>query len=292
MPIAAPTNAAETVPARQIGPGFVAEITGVDLAKRLEDGAFARILGHFDRHRVLVFRGQQITPRDLADFGARFGPLEVHHLADHLLPDLPQVRIISNAVEDGEEVGAVGAGMYWHSDLSYRPKPALATLLYAVECPSEGGHTLFADMVAVYRALSDQMKARIRGRTTLRDRSYRYNEFYPNRPPLTPEQVAAVPPVEHAMVRRHPTTGEVALYISAGSCSHVIGMDMDEGRNLLRELEVFATQPQFVYSHQWQEGDLVVWDNRVTLHCATGCPPQYRRTMYRVQAVGEAPILV
>jgi taurine dioxygenase len=205
--------------------------------------------------------------------------------------DLPQVRIISNAVEDGEEMGAAGAGMYWHSDLSYKPKPALATLLYALECHAEGGHTLFADMVAAYRALPEETKERIRGRTTIRDRSYRYSEFYPNRPPLTPAQIAAVPPVEHAMVRRHPATGELALYISAGSCSHIVGMDLEEGRKLLRELEEFATQPQFFYSHKWREGDLVVWDNRVTLHCATGCSPQYRRTMHRVQAVGEPPIL-
>ena len=284
-------NAAETIHAREIGPGFVAEITGVDLAKPLGDEAFARILEYFHRHRVIVFPQQQMGPRQLADFGARFGPLEVHHLAEHLMRDLPQVRIISNAVEDGEEMGAAGAGMYWHSDLSYRPKPALATLLYALECPPEGGHTLFADMVAAYRALPDETKARIRGRTSVRDRSYRYNEFYPNRPALTPEQIAAVPPVEHAMVRRHPGTGELALYISAGSCSHIVGMDVEEGRKLLRELEAFATQPEFVYAHAWREGDLVVWDNRATLHCATGCPPQFRRTMHRVQAVGEKPIL-
>ena len=284
------SNAVENIVARPVTERFVAEVTGVDLAQPLSDAAFARILEHFHRYRIVFFRDQKLSARDLAEFGARFGPLEVHHLTDHLLPELPQVRMISNVVNDGKALGAARAGMYWHSDLSYKPRPALATLLYGVECPASGGQTMFADMVSAYAALPEAMKAKIRGRTHVRDRSYRYSEFYPNRPPLTPEQIAAVPPVEHPMVRVHPVTGELALYISAGSCSHIVGMDVEEGRRLLRELEDFATQPQFVYSHPWREGDLVVWDNRVTLHCATPCEPPYRRTMQRVQAVGEQPI--
>jgi len=281
---------AARIEAHPVSKGFVAEVTGVDLSQPLSDEAFARVLEHFHRYRIVFFRGQRLEPAQLAEFGARFGPLEVHHLPDHLMQSLPQVRVISNEVKDGKALGAVNAGMYLHSDLSYNPRPALATLLYGVECPPVGGETRFADMVAAYAALPEALKARIRGRTHIRDRSYRYNEFYPNRPPLTPEQIAAVPPVEHPMVRIHPTTGELALYISAGSCSHIVGMDVEEGRRLLRELEAFATQPQFVYSHRWQKGDLVVWDNRVTLHCATSCTPPYRRTMQRVQAIGEQPI--
>jgi len=283
-------NVAERIVAHPVTPRFVAEVTGVDLAQPLSDEAFARVLEHFHRYRIVFFRNQQITPDELASFGARFGELEVHHLPDHLMRQLPQVRIISNEIRDGKELGAARAGMYWHSDLSYKPRPALATLLYGIECPPVGGATQFADMVAAYAALPGALKQKIRGRTHVRDRSYRYNEFYPNRPPLTPEQIAAVPPVEHPMVRVHPVTGEHALYVSAGSCSHIVGMDVEEGRALLRELEAFATQPQFVYSHPWQKGDLVVWDNRVTLHCATSCPPPYRRTMQRVQAIGEVPI--
>ena len=283
-------NVAERIVARPVTENFVAEVTGVDLAQPLADAAYARVLEHFHRYRIVFFRDQRITPEQLAAFGARFGTLEVHHLPDHLMRELPQVRIISNEIKDGKALGAARAGMYWHSDLSYKPRPALATLLYGIECPPVGGNTEFADMVAAYAALPEALKARIKGRTTIRDRSYRYNEFYPNRPPLTPEQIAAVPPVEHPMVRVHPETGELALYISAGSCSHIVGMDVEEGRRLLRELEAFATRPQFVYSHRWQKGDLVVWDNRVTLHCATTCAPPYRRTMQRVQASGEQPI--
>lgn len=283
-------NAAEHIVAHPVTKRFVAEIAGVDLALPLSDEAYARVLDHFHRYRIVLLRNQQITPEELAAFGARFGELEVHHLPDHLMQTLPQVRIISNEVKDGKALGAARAGMYWHSDLSYKPRPALATLLYGIECPPVGGNTKFADMVAAYEALPEALKAKIRGRTHIRDRSYRYNEFYPNRPPLTPEQIAAVPPVEHPMVRVHPVTGELALYISAGSCSHIVGMDVEEGRALLRELEEFATQPQFVYSHAWRKGDLVVWDNRVTLHCATSCQPPYRRTMQRVQAIGEVPI--
>jgi taurine dioxygenase len=290
MSVESISNDPSSVVAMPLQSGFGAEVSGVDVAQAISDEAFARILDHLHRYRVIYFRQQKITPVQLARFGARFGELEVHHLPDHLMRDLPQVRVISNEVKDGKEVGAARAGMYWHSDLSYKTRPALATLLYCVECPPVGGNTLFADMVRAYTALPGELKAELLGRTTIRDRSYRYNEFYPNRPPLTPQQIAAVPPVEHPAVRVHPVTKELALYISAGSCSHIVGMGIERGRKLLRELEEFATQSRFVYSHAWQKGDLVVWDNRTTLHCATPCDPSYRRTMQRVQAIGEQPI--
>jgi len=270
---------------------FVAEIRGVNASQPLSCSAFERILEHLHRYRVIFFRTQNLTCEQLAEFGARFGDLEIHHLSDHLLKHLPQVRVISNEIKEGKEVGAARAGMYWHSDLSYKPRPASATLLYCLHCPAVGGDTKFADMCAAYQALPAGMKKKLKGLRAVRDRNYRYSAFYPNRPALTPEQIAAVPPIEHPMVRVHPATRELALYVSAGSCSHVVGMNVDEGRELLSKLEEFATQAHYVYSHKWQVGDLVVWDNRSTLHCATPCDPKFRRTMYRVQAIGERPIL-
>lgn len=270
---------------------FAAIVSGVDVAALQDDAAFARLLEVFHRYRVICLRAQTLTPRQLADFASCFGELEDYHLADYMIPDVPQVRIISNEIVNGKNVGATNAGMYWHSDLSYRPNPAGATLLYGLSCPQEGGNTLFADMVAAYAALPDAMKARIAGLSTVRDRSYRYSEFYPNRPPLTAAQKAAVPPVEHPLVRVHPVTGEKALYVSAGSCSHIPGMDVQAGRQLIAELEAFATQSQFVYSHAWQAGDLVIWDNSVSLHCATPFDTsKYIRKMHRVQALGGRPI--
>ena len=277
--------------ARQVSDTFAAEVSGVDLAAPMPTTTFERILEIFYRYRVIFFPRQAISPRQLADFASKFGELENYHLADFMLPEVPQVRIISNEIVDGRNVGATGAGMSWHSDLSYRPRPAGATLLYGLVCPSEGGNTKFADMVAAYAALPEDTKKKIAGLRTVRDRSYRYSEFYPQRPPLTKAQKDAVPPVEHPLVRVHPVTGELALYVSAGSCSHIPGMDVEEGRKLIGELEKFATQPRFVYSHPWKDGDLVVWDNCATLHCATPFDTSnYIRKMQRVQALGGQPI--
>lgn len=286
-----PTNDPAGIRARQVSATFAALIDGVDLSRALPVAAFESVRDMLYRYRVICLRGQTLSPRQLADFATRFGELEDYHLADFMIPDVPQVRVISNEVVNGRAVGATGAGMYWHSDLSYRPKPAGATLLYGLICPPEGGDTKFADMAAAYAALPEETRSRINGLTTVRDRSYRYNEFYPHRPPLTEAQKAAVPPVEHPLVRVHPVTRERAIYVSAGSCSHIPAMDVDEGRRLISELEAFATQPRFVYSHAWREGDLVIWDNCTTLHCATPFDTRkYIRKMHRVQALGERPI--
>lgn len=276
---------------RPISNSFAAEISGVNVAGRVTDKVFKRILDALYRYKVIVIRKQRLTPRQLTDFASHFGELEDYHLADFMVPDVPQVRIISNELVNGRNVGATGAGMYWHSDLSYRPKPAGATLLYGLVCPAEGGNTMFADMGAAYAALPEAMKAKLRDLKTVRDRNYRYSEFYPHRAPLTDAQRAAVPPVEHPLVRLHPVTKEKVLYVSAGSCSHIPGMDIEEGRNLIRELDAFATRPQFVYSHPWEDNDLVVWDNCATLHCATPFDTsKYIRKMLRVQALGDKPI--
>lgn len=284
-------NTPGAVRVRQLASTFAAEVRGVDAAQPLSDAAFARVLENFYRYQVICLPAQQLSPRQLADFGRRFGELEDYHLADFMIRDVPQVRVLSNEMINGKAAGAQDAGMYWHSDLSYRHKPAGATLLYGLSCPPAGGQTQFADMVAAYAALPGETKQKIAGLTTLRDRSYRYNEFYPNRPPLTDAQKAAVPPVAHPLVRVHPVTRQKALYVSAGSCSHIPGMDIDQGRKLIAELEAFATRPHFVYSHAWRAGDLVIWDNRATLHCATPFDKQkYLRKMHRVQALGERPI--
>lgn len=285
------TNATRAIRVRQVASTFAAEVSGIDAAQPLSDAAFARLLEIFYRYQVIYLPAQQLSPRQLADFGRRFGELEDYHLADFMIRDVPQVRVLSNEIINGKAAGAQDAGMYWHSDLSYRPKPAGATLLHGLHCPPEGGNTKFADMVAAYAALPEATRQKIIGLTTVRDRSYRYNEFYPNRPALTEAQQAAVPPVEHPLVRVHPATKQKALYVSAGSCSHIPGMAIDEGRALIAELENFATQPHFVYSHTWRAGDLVIWDNCTTLHCATPFDKQkHLRKMHRVQALGERPI--
>jgi taurine dioxygenase len=276
--------------AEPMGGPLGARIHGVDLSQPLSEAAFDRVLELFHRHQVVFFRDQRITPQQLVAFSARFGELDVHHMTEHVFPDLPWVRVLSNAKRDGRTVGITRGGMHWHSDLSYKPQTALATLLYGLECPPEGADTQFTSMSAAWLALPESMRRRLVGLRAVHDRNFRYAQLYPNRPPLTAEQVAKVPPSEHPLVVRHPATGEPALFVARDVVSHLVGVDAAEGRALIDELEAFATRPGQVYSHRWQAGDVLVWDNRCTLHRATPFAfDEYTRTMYRTQVRGAAP---
>lgn len=283
-------NSSDAITFNALTPGLGAEIHGADVSQPLADAAFSKLLDILHDRCVLVFRTQKLGPQQLAAFSARFGELDVHHMVEHTLPGLPTVRVLSNVVKDGRAIGIARGGMHWHSDLSYKPKPAMGTLLYGIECPPEGADTLFADMYAAYDALPLQTKEKLHGLRVVHDRNYHYRELYPNRPPLTPEQVAKVPPAEHPAVRVHPVTRRRALFIAKDIVSHAVGMDVDEGRHLMEELEQFATQPKFVYAHKWRAGDLVVWDNRCLLHRATPYDNRYHRTLWRTQIKGDEPI--
>lgn len=271
-----------------------AEILNLDLSQPLGDADFARIRRSLADRAVLVFRDQEkLTPEQQIAFSRRFGPLEIHvqhhfHLAGH-----PEILIVSNVIENGKPLGLVDAGKYWHSDLSYMALPSLGSLLHSKEWPAEGGDTLFVNMVAAYEALPADLKARIDGLSA--EHSYLARNLKQQklngelRPGLTAEQAARVPPVVHPVVRVHPESGKRALFVSEGFTTHIIGMQEDESDALLATLYAHSTAPQFQYRHKWQPNDMVFWDNRQTLHLATGCPPDLRRTLYRTTVQGDAP---
>lgn len=267
-----------------------AEIRGVDLAQPLVEAHLTTILDTLYRRGVIFFRGQQLTAAQFAAFAGRLGELDVHHMTEHTLPGLPQVRVLSNARKDGKAVGISYGGMHWHSDLSYKARPAFATLLYALQCPPSGADTEFANLAEAFDALTAEERERLKGLSAEHDRAWSYPALYPNRPPLTAEQIAKVPPVEHPLVRRHPQTGRLSLFIDKDTISHVSGMPDDEGRELVRRLQDFCTQSQFCYAHRWLAGDVLIWDNRSTLHRATPFDRQYDRTLYRIQVKGEVPL--
>lgn len=283
-------NDARRITAQRLGPGLGAEIHGVDLSQPLGEDAFQRILELFHEHLVICIRGQALDPATLVDFSGRFGTLDVHHMTEHVLPDLPQVRVLSNAKKGGREIGITRGGMHWHSDLSYKPVPALATLLYGIDCPPEGADTQFVSMYGAFESQPAPRRAQLEKLRAVHDRNFRYSELYPNRPPLTAEQVAKVPPVEHPLVRVHPATGRKALYVAKDVVSRIVGMGEAEGRELIDALEADATRPERIYSHRWQVGDVVVWDNRCSLHRATPYDNRYTRTLYRTQVKGEVPV--
>ncbi|MFW6850490.1 TauD/TfdA dioxygenase family protein [Burkholderia gladioli] len=269
-----------------------AEIVGLDLSRPIGEDDFARIhRAHLDHH-VVVFRDQRITPDEHVAFSARFGPLQRHVLAQFALPGHPEVLIVSNILENGQPIGLGDAGHFWHSDLSYKEKPSLGSLLHAQELPAEGGDTLFANMHLAWDALPEALKREVEGRRAEHTYLARYAELQarsPWRPNLTPEQIAQVKAVDHPIVRPHPETGRRALFVSEHFTTRIVGLPEDESRALLDELFAHSVRDEFVYRHQWREHDLVFWDNRSLMHLAAGTPDHLRRKLYRTTIEGDAP---
>lgn len=272
---------------------FAAEITGADLNRRDDDAQFATIRDAFLRFGVITIRDQDITPETQIGFARRFGNLQTHVLAKFQLSDHPEILVLSNRHEKGEPIGIADAGRHWHSDMSYTERPPLGSMLYAHEIPPEGGDTLFADMQAAYGALPEDRKAELRGLNGVYDYKRDYEKARrknPDRPPLTAEQLAALPKVEHPIVRTHPDTGQKTLYVNQGHTTGVAGMAEDAGRALLEELFAFSTRPEFVYRHVWRQHDVLFWDNRRVLHHALPYDQKYVRHMHRVTIEGDRPV--
>ena len=271
-----------------------AEVVGFDMRAPLDDAAFGALSDAFDRHSVLVFRDQQrLDPAAHIAFSRRFGPLEIHVQKKFLLEGHPELLIVSNEFRNGEPIGLVDAGKYWHSDLSYKPEPSMGSLLHSRILPAEGGDTLFATQHAAYDALPAAMQAKLQHLTAehsylARNEAQRAKSTL--RPDLTEAQKQTVLPAVHPVVRVHPGTGRKALFVSEGFTTHIVELPEDESRDLLAEIYAHQTQAAFIYRHHWVDGDLVMWDNRAVMHLATGCPPDMARTLYRTTIRGSVPI--
>ncbi|AVS65887.1 taurine dioxygenase [Paracidovorax avenae] len=271
-----------------------AEVLGLDLSRPLGDADFARLhQAHLDHH-VVVFRDQRMTPRQHIDFSRRFGPLQIHVLKNFQLADHPEILVVSNIKDaSGQPIGLGDAGHYWHSDLSYKERPSLGSLLHAQELPGEGGDTLFADQHAAYDALPAALRRVIGPLRAEHSYLARYEELRarsPWRPALTPAQIAEVAPAVHPVVRTHPETGRRALFVNEHFTTRIVGLPEDESRALLAELFAAAVKPEFVYRHVWQPHDLVFWDNRSVQHLAAGTPDSERRKLYRTTVEGDLPL--
>ncbi|HEY9109387.1 MAG TPA: TauD/TfdA family dioxygenase [Roseateles sp.] len=287
-----PAPASTAVEIRPLPGSFAAEVIGLDLSRPLADDTFRRIhRAHLDHH-VLVFRDQRITPEQQVAFSRRFGPLQIHVLHQFHLEGHPEILIVSNIVENGEPVGLGDAGHFWHSDLSYKETPSLGSMLLAQELPSEGGDTLFADQHAAWVSLPPALKQRVRNLKAEHSYLAKYEELRersPWRPKLSDEQVAQVKPVVQPVVRTHPETGRLGLFVSEHFTTRIVGLPEDESRALLEELFRYATAPGLQYRHHWQPRDMVFWDNRSVLHLAAGCPPELRRRLHRTTIEGTRP---
>lgn len=273
---------------RPLSKALGAEINGLDLSKPLDGRHFAAVCRAFLDHGVLVFRAQEITEDQQVAFSERLGELQVHVLDQYHRLGNPAVIILSNLGRDGKPKGEhpdPGA-VIWHTDGSWAKRRPLATTLYAMTLPKAGGDTLFADMVAAYDGLSPEMKRRLEGLVAVHDLDYSRRRTGAKQQ-MSAEQKRAAPPVEHAVVRVHPDIGRKAIYLGQHA-SHILGMPVEEGRALIRAINAHATAPAYVYRHRWSLRDLVMWDNRRILHCATDFDwINDRRIMRRTTVLGD-----
>lgn len=269
-----------------LGRTFAAEIEGIDLSHPLSDAEFRPIGRALLDYGVIVIRDQHLNKATLAAFSRHFGELLVHVLTQYLASDFPEVMRLSNMDESGKRVVFRNGAEAWHTDLSFTDRPSLATLLYGQAIPPVGGDTEFCDARAAYDALDEATKSRIADLKAVHS-FFRYQtRRFPERP-LTDEQRAKTPDVAHPIVRAHPETGRKALFIGDDVISHVVGMDPAEGKALVDTLLRHATGERFVYRHRWRRGDLVIYDNRCTLHRATGYDENaYERTLLRTSIKG------
>jgi taurine dioxygenase len=284
-------DAITAVKHRPLKPGFGAEILDVDLA-RADDATLDGVVAAFQATGAILVRGQSMQPADLMRFISRFGEAEDHTLVENTLPGFPKIYVLSNRVDEaGKPIGAHNDGIGWHTDYSYKAEPVMSTMLYAVEVPPEGSDTLLADCCAAWNALSPERQAELDGKVVHHSwRHFMATREY-NRMEDPPEQLLREnPDVFHPLVRTHPSDGRKALFPSTGTVKGVVGMADADGVKLVEDLVEFATQDPFVFRHKWREGDILMWDNRCTLHTGTLYDDaKYFRVMHRLWVKGERP---
>jgi taurine dioxygenase len=269
----------------KLSPGFGIAVRGADLSRPFDDAAFREIEQAFFDGQVLAIKGQRLEPAQFLAFARRFGKPEPHVIDQFHLAGNPDILILSNRVQDGKPVGLADAGTYFHTDYSYLDVPARVTMLYSIETPREGGNTQFANMYAAYDDLPAAMKRRIDGLVALHHYGNRDDVNEESRTAaskLTGTQKEKMNWVRHRLVRTHYGTGRKALYAVSGSSFGIEGMPDDEAVALLDELKEHALQEKYRYSHRYEVGDVVLWDDLATLHSATLTDPSQPRTLWRI----------
>lgn len=283
---------------RKRHPLIGAEVTGVDLSRPLDDATFEAIRRAWLEHLLLIFPDQPITDAQQIAFARRFGELEVHPSKAHRSSAHPEIYRVANVDERGDILPPEGeAWRYlnitwlWHSDSSFRAAPSNGSILHGVEVTGagQGGETLFCNLYAAYDALPGETKRRIEGLRVVHshDAVLRRGQGLAKN-----AQYEDIPEVEQPLVRRHPVTGRKSLFISPHTMDRVVGLPAEEGRKLLDELTAFATQDRFVHRHVWAKDDVIMWDNRCTMHAVTPYDNAHvRRIMHRTTLAGDGPVL-
>jgi taurine dioxygenase len=271
------------------GAALGATVSGVDL-RQIDDAAFARIMQAWHDHSVLLFRDQTLSDQDLIAFSRRLGDLDwapVQETGRRFVEGLPEIYIVSNVLVNGAPIGSLGDGeAVWHTDMSYLDVPPKASMLYSLEVPPSGGNTSFCTMYGIYEALPAKLKERIATLKIKHDGTYNSGGYV--RQGVNPtDDPRASPGAVHPLVCTHPATGRRMLYLGRRRNAYLIGLELAQSEALLDELWEFVKQPRFAWEHVWRVGDLVMWDNRCTMHRRDAFDPQSRRIMHRTQVKGD-----
>jgi alpha-ketoglutarate-dependent taurine dioxygenase len=279
------------------GHALGATIEGLDLAQPLSGDAYEVVLRTLGERGVVRFPRQKLTARQLADFSARFGKLETNVAStNYQEPGVPQVMILSNIVENGRPIGLADAGQDWHTDMSYSRTIAFANVLYGVKIPRRDGKPLgateFSSMHAAYDGLPADLKRHLEGKTALHD----FNKFWEmmrrdkgsQRPPLTEAQLRAKPPVSQPLFLTHPLTGRKVLYANPGYAVRINELPERESGEMLAFLFEHQLKPEYRYTSEWQEGDVLMWEDIGTIHRAVAdYGPNEHRLVKRCQVMAD-----
>jgi taurine dioxygenase len=269
---------------RQLSPALGAEVLGVDLRDPIDEARKQKLLDAWHQHLVLLLRNQTLDEDAQVRFAETFGALAKTTSGRAFSVKHPSVMLVSNIREDGKPIGALPDGeMHFHTDQCHQATPAKATMLYAIEVPSQGGNTLFANAYAAYETLPEDIRQRIAGRRAL-------NAYATDTMLRSANYDDAKSSYWHPVVRTHPATGRKALYVNRLMTREIEGLPRDESEAILQQLFDHQEQPKFVYEHVWRPGDILMWDNRCTLHARTDFSAGERRLLRRVTILGETPV--
>ncbi|HTR36442.1 MAG TPA: TauD/TfdA family dioxygenase [Bryobacteraceae bacterium] len=278
----------ETAEITPTGAALGADIEHLDL-KNITDQDFAIIHRAWLDHLVVRFRSQQLSDDDLIAFSRRFGELDwapVQETGRRFVEGHPEIYVVSNVIENGQPIGSLGAGeAVWHTDMSYLEEPPKASMLYALEVPPAGGDTYFCNMYRAYESLPDALRRRIAGLSLKHDATYN-SGGYVRQGLSAMDDPEHSPGVYHPLVPKHPETGRPVLYLGRRRNAYIGGLSLAESEALLDELWSYATQETVSWRNEWQLGDVVLWDNRCTMHRRDPFDPNTRRILHRTQIKG------
>ncbi|MDX1483986.1 MAG: TauD/TfdA family dioxygenase [Alphaproteobacteria bacterium] len=285
--------------ATPLSPALGAEVGGLDLREDLSPETVDAIRELWQRHLVLVFRGQQLTTDQQRRFAANFGTLGRRkrestafakskyalYEGDPAIREDPNLVLVSNITVEGKPIGSFAeADMWFHIDSGYAERPYKYTLLYSIKLPSEGGNTLFANMYSAYETLPEDLKAKLSGRKALHIHEYKRRDKVD-----VTKDISASPHYFHPVFTTHPETGRKSLFVDRLMTARIEGLDAEDSARTLAHLFDHAESPEFVYEHVWRLGDLVMWDNRCVTHGRTYFPEDQERILRRCTVEGEPP---